>query len=205
MATATWAWAGHASAFLSSPSTEILEQLRDHYVQVSHEAPTPSHMTAWRESMRALESALRGLLTSKPASRDWYLVLEYELPREGGRRPDLVILADGSILVVEFKGFPTPTPAAVDQVADYARDLADYHEGSHNNPVGALLCLTSSTEQPTTIKDATVVSGKDLGDGILMALASLPPRHSSRPRRVARRGLCTATLLGDRCAHHLRT
>jgi len=110
-----------------------------------------------------------------PSSRDWFIVLEYELPREGGRRPDLVVLASGRIIVVEFKGFPSPTPAAVDQVADYARDLADYHEASHDHPVGAVLCLASSDEQPTVIKDVTVVSGQDLADGILMTLASLPP------------------------------
>jgi len=173
MATATWAWTGHANALLNTPTAEMLERLKEHYAQISHEEPTPSHVTAWRDSLHVLDGAIRELLIARPESRDWYFILEYELPREGGRRPDLVILADGSILVIEFKGFPTPTPAAVDQVADYARDLADYHEGSHNNPVGALLCLTSSSDQPTTIKDATVVSGRDLADGILMALAPL--------------------------------
>jgi len=102
------------------------------------------------------------------------LVFEYELPRERGRRPDLIVIADGSIVVVEFKGYPDPSPASVDQACDYARDLADYHEASHNHPVAAVLCLVSGSSAPTIIKDATVVAGQDLATGIGMSLAALP-------------------------------
>ena len=109
-------------------------------------------------------------------------MFEYELPRERGRRPDLVVIAGGSIVVVEFKGYPDPSPAAVDQAADYARDLADYHEASHDHPVAAVLCLTSGSAPPTTIKDATVVSGQDLATGIGMSLAALPKTAPSMRR-----------------------
>ena len=169
-----WGWAGSATRFLVSEPAKVLDSLRDHYRRLNSEEPVASHVTAWRDSISCVREALRETAVTNPASRDWHLVFEYELPRERGRRPDLVVIAGGSIVVVEFKGYPDPSPAAVDQAADYARDLADYHEASHNHPVAAVLCLTSSSAAPTTIKDATVVSGRDLATGIGMTLASLP-------------------------------
>jgi DUF2075 family protein len=141
---------------------------------LNSEEPSNSHITAWRNSIKCVREAFRQTVLADPAARDWHLVFEYELPRERGRRPDLVVLAGGSIVVVEFKGYPDPSPAAVDQASDYARDLADYHEASHNHPVAAVLCLVSGSFAPTTIKDATVVSGRDLATGISMSLAALP-------------------------------
>jgi hypothetical protein len=168
-----WGWAGSSTRFLVSEPAKVLDSLRDHYRRLNSEEPVASHLTAWRDSINCVREALRETAVTNPASRDWHLVFEYELPRERGRRPDLVVIVEGSIVVVEFKGYPDPSPAAVDQAADYARDLADYHEASHNHPVAAVLCLTSGSSAPTTIKDATVVSGSDLATGIGMSLASL--------------------------------
>tara|TARA_B100001971_G_C18079544_1_gene477522 strand:+ start:72 stop:395 length:324 start_codon:yes stop_codon:yes gene_type:complete len=39
------------------------------------------------------------------------------------RRPDFVILAEGSFVVPELKGETTPSQAYIDQVASYASDL----------------------------------------------------------------------------------
>ncbi len=169
-----WGWAGSATRFLVCEPSAIVTALSDHYRRLNSEEPVSSHITAWRDSINCVRGALRAIAVTTPASRDWHLVFEYELPRERGRRPDLVVIADGSIAVVEFKGYPDPSPAAVDQAADYARDLADYHEASHDHPVAALLCLISGVAAPTTIKDVTVVSGPDLSTGIGMSLARLP-------------------------------
>ncbi|MDR3685653.1 MAG: DUF2075 domain-containing protein [Coriobacteriia bacterium] len=169
-----WGWAGTATRFLACDPAAILDRLRDHYRRLNLEEPTRSHDVAWRDSIQCVGEALRIVAVENPASRDWHLVFEYELSRERGRRPDLVVLAGGSIVVVEFKGYPNPSPAAIDQASDYARDLADYHEASHNHPVFATLCLTSGNAAPTRIKDVAVVSGRDLATGIGMCLAPLP-------------------------------
>jgi hypothetical protein len=168
-----WGWAGSATRFLVSEPADILAKLRDHYRRLNSEEPTSSHDVAWRNSIRCVRDALRQMALTNPASRDWHLVFEYELPRERGRRPDLVLIAGGSIVVVEFKGYPDPSPAAIDQAADYARDLADYHEASHGHPVAAALCLVSGAAAPAMIKDVTVASGRDLATAIEMCLASV--------------------------------
>ena len=54
---------------------------------------------------------------------DWSIVLEYELPRERGRRPDAVVLTPGTAIVLEFKGASAPLRADLDQVRAYAREL----------------------------------------------------------------------------------
>ena len=177
-----WGWAGTATRFLVCDPVDILEKLRDHYRRLNLDEPARSHDVAWRDSIQCVREALRETAVTNPASRDWYLVFEYELPRERGRRPDLVVIAGGSIVVVEFKGYPNPSPAAVDQAGDYARDLADYHEMSHDHPVAAALCLTSGGAHPTIIKDVTVVSGRDLATGIGMCLAPLPITRAINPQ-----------------------
>lgn len=176
--TAAWGWNGSTTEFLTANASDILDSLAAHYRNLNHEEPTPSHTLAWRDSLRVTRDALQELSISLPGSRSWHLIFEYELPRERGRRPDLVVIAGGTIVVIEFKGYPDPAPAHVDQAAGYARDLADYHAGSHNHPVMALLCLVSGRLEPTTIRDTIVVSGTDLSTGVQMAVGIAAPTPS---------------------------
>jgi hypothetical protein len=46
-----------------------------------------------------------------------------ELPRERGRRPDVVMLAADTIVVLEFKDHHSALRPHIDQVASYARHL----------------------------------------------------------------------------------
>ena len=63
------------------------------------------------------------------------------MPLEGGRRPDVVVLAGEAVLVIEFKTHPLPTTADVDQVLGYARDLTDYHAACRDRRVVPMLLL----------------------------------------------------------------
>ena len=140
--------------FLVSEPARVLESLSDHYRRVNSEEPVASHVTAWRESINCVREALRETAVTNPASRDWHLVFEYELPRERGRRPDLVVIAGGSIVVVEFKGYPDPSPAAVDRAA-ITRATWPTITRRPTTTRCCVLCLTSGAAAPTTIKDAT--------------------------------------------------
>ena len=74
-------------------------------------------------------------------------ILEYRLPLEE-RRPDVVLLADGAVLVLELKGKGAPTQAGLDQVAAYARDLRAYHAACQERPVSAVLVPTRGSKIP---------------------------------------------------------
>jgi hypothetical protein len=64
-----------------------------------------SQQAAWEHSFDLLQTELKKLIQSKPNARNFSIIFEYELPRERGRRPDVVILGTSTILVLEFKDF----------------------------------------------------------------------------------------------------
>jgi hypothetical protein len=89
-----------------------------------------------------MATAFRSCVEADPSvADDWSVVFEFELPLEGGRRPDVVVLAGEAVLVIEFKTHALPTTADVDQVLGYARDLTDYHAGCRDRRVLPMLLL----------------------------------------------------------------
>jgi hypothetical protein len=95
------------------------------------QSPSSSQVEAWRDEIRVMRSTLRDVAIAAPHAVAWNLVFEYELPLEGGRRPDVVLFAGQTMIVMEFKGDPRLDPAFCDQVLAYSRDLNEYHAASH--------------------------------------------------------------------------
>lgn len=153
-----WGWAGSVSAFLSLDEGRWLESLSDHHVGLRGQHPSGSQLHAWKDESAVMRASLRDVCVAEPAATAWGLAFEYELPLENGRRPDVVVLAGASIVVLEFKEDVAPTPAAVDQAAAYARDLAEYHEQSHDRSVSPVVVLTRAAF-------AYEVDGMDVVDG----------------------------------------
>jgi hypothetical protein len=104
-----------------------------------------------------LRKSFRDICVPNSDAQNWALVFEYELPLEGGRRPDVVVLTGDSIVVLEFKQNPVVTQAVVDQVEAYARDLAEYHSASHGFEVTSVVVVPSinrtSQRGSTAIRD----------------------------------------------------
>ena len=91
---------------------------------------------AWREEI----SLLKDILT--PYIGRGHIYFEYTIPRMG-RRIDVVLLLDGVVLILEFKAFNEQyTKADIAQVWDYALDLKNFHEQSHNRPIVPILVAT---------------------------------------------------------------
>jgi hypothetical protein len=91
---------------------------------------------AWSEEIEILRPILR--------ARDGEILFEYSIPRMG-RRIDVVILLKHVIFVVEFKiGEKEFTSQALDQVYDYALDLKNFHEPSHEQLIAPILVATKS-------------------------------------------------------------
>ena len=81
-----------------------------------------------------------------PSSAGFGLVLEFELHRGGGRRPDLIILENGTVLVVEFKNRVEPEASDFDQVRGYVRDLEEYHAGCRDRQLVPVLVPIGSSQ-----------------------------------------------------------
>ena len=132
-----------------------------------------SQLAAWRKDVPWLQRELSAYLARRPEAADDWTVLEYELPREF-RRPDVIVLKNGCVVVLELKGYLHPTQAALDQVAAYARDLRAYHAYCRNRQVVPILVTRGSGKHPETRDDVLVIGPEGLGD-LLGTLASADP------------------------------
>lgn len=70
------------------------------------------------------------------------IYFEYSIPRMG-KRIDVVLVIESVIFVLEFKvGEDEFHPYSIDQVFDYALDLKNFHETSHNLTIAPILIAT---------------------------------------------------------------
>jgi len=122
--------------------------------------PSRSQIEAWLEEIDVLKQAFRDLAISKSTCLDWSVILEFELPLEGGRRPDVIVLGPGRIFVLEFKQDPVLQRSSLDQVAAYARDLAEYHSKTHGIDVLPIL-IPTRTHDKAEIRDVVQVLSPD--------------------------------------------
>lgn len=89
---------------------------------------------AWTEEIHILQSALQGF--------EGALYFEYSIPRMG-KRVDVICIIGAVIFVLEFKvGETAYTAAALDQVMDYALDLKNFHQTSHDHVIAPILIAT---------------------------------------------------------------
>jgi hypothetical protein len=99
---------------------------------------------AWQTQLDVVGQMVAGITERLPAARDWWLLFEYEIPRRE-RRPDLILLADDLVFVIEFKVGGTAFTAADEwQTYSYALDLRDFHAESKDRTILPLLVATDA-------------------------------------------------------------
>ncbi|MBN1631556.1 MAG: DUF2075 domain-containing protein, partial [Thermoleophilia bacterium] len=170
-------WHGTVADFLALDQAALLASLAARHLRVMGAPPSGEQIAAWRGEYEILGVTLREIAASVPRAGKWAVIFEYELPRERGRRPDVVILTGSQVVVLEFKETAAVQHAHVDQVAAYARDLRHYHAASHDKLVDPVLVLTGATEARRTAGDVTVVNPRGLGT----VIAELERRAPAEP------------------------
>lgn len=156
-----YGWAGTVATFLATPRDVWLDSLERHLERLLHHRAAATQHAAWVASHDVLTSAFRELIAVEHTALEWGVACEYELPLEGGRRPDVVVLAGGSVVVLEFKSTMTMLAADADQARAYARDLADYHKASHDRPADAIIVLPNGPGWAIELDDGTIGTGPD--------------------------------------------
>ena len=131
------------------------ERLKKHINECMGEAAGYSQRKAWFDSFNILRDQLKDF----PVADNDKIIFEYELPRERGRRPDVLILSGDNLLVLEFKGYSNENTAQIDQTKHYTRDLANYHEKSQNLNIVPFLVLASASNINKVVDNVNVVSG----------------------------------------------
>jgi hypothetical protein len=120
------------SEFLDESESEIIGQLTIKNGK-SRFPLAYEQIDAWKWQLPILQDGLRAIILSRPASSKWSVLLEYPIPLLG-YRIDCVLLCGTVVLVIEFKT-GEDNSGGIRQVEDYALNLSNFHEGSHQ------LCL----------------------------------------------------------------
>ena len=158
----THAWASTIEEFLNTPKHKIEQSLHAHLLGLLGTNPSGSQIDAWSEEIDILRVAFRDLVIAETNALKWSLIMEYELPLEGGRRPDVVVLGFDTIFVMEFKQGKSINQAAIDQVAAYARDLSEYHSKSHGVSVIPILVPTKISNVHEKRAEINIISPSSL-------------------------------------------
>lgn len=97
---------------------------------------------AWISQTILLQKYLTGL--------NGQIYFEFSIPRMG-KRIDVVLIIGATIFVVEFKiGAKEFLSSDIDQVVDYALDLSNFHEGSHEAFIVPILVSTEVKQSVLT-------------------------------------------------------
>jgi hypothetical protein len=138
--------------FVRSSPSEVVGLLQRAYAADGFLSQYTRQTKAWARVIPELQQSLLTLLTDRPATSGWHVLLEYPLYRLR-RRIDLVILAGDLILVVECKvGAETFGAEHARQVEEYALDLRDFHAHSRGRVIVPILWSTDvQSSTPTLI------------------------------------------------------
>ena len=164
--------------FLEGTAYSILGTLCDRY----HGNALTTTRDAWYGEILIMKKVL-----SQLADKAGRIVFEYDIPRLG-KRIDVVLLYKGIVFCLEFKvGETHVLEPDVDQVLDYALDLKNFHQASHDRVIVPILIATnynkktSSTVQMSVYDDQVVdplVTGESGLYDLIMAVANRFPNES---------------------------
>ena len=111
---------------------------------------------AWDDSFEQLKKIL---VKIEEIKKNFNIIFEYELPYEGGRRIDVIILSNEKVFILEFKMKKNFLVEDIDQTVAYFRDIQEYHFESRNKKIIPILVLTKSeNKKPRRKKSITICS-----------------------------------------------
>lgn len=122
------------SGYIADSESLILGELAS-----KHEfALEEQQRNAWLHQIRDTKNWLSAV--------DGHIAFEFSIPRMG-KRIDCVVISGAVIFAIEFKvGATAFERHAIDQVMDYALDLKNFHEQSHQRTVVPMLVCTAAED-----------------------------------------------------------
>jgi Uncharacterized conserved protein (DUF2075) len=161
--------------FLEENPDKILGQLTNNHHFSTLEQ---TQVQAWLDQIENLKNQLS-------IERTGQIFFEFFIPRMG-KRVDVVLLINDVVFVLEYKtGAKKHDRYAIDQALDYALDLKNFHEGSHDRYIVPILISTQAEKQNNVInwyEDKVAVpllcNSLDLDSVISLVLENLKPQIS---------------------------
>jgi len=165
---AGFGWESAFPEFRDASPKRVRESLTAFLQDVS-----PEQQRAWTDSIPPLQREVEEVLLRDGLAEHYSAILEYELPMES-RRPDVILLVGGGVLVVELKGKLEHTQADLDQVAAYVRDLRCYHRECAGRTVLPVLVPTRARGYKGLV-GGVHVSGPDALDELVQTFTQEVP------------------------------
>ena len=138
-ATSSAYYSADLSDFFNSTTDRVIGELTTN----SEYAVEPAQRDAWLTQIDILREALSNATGT--------LFLEFNVPRIGSRI-DAVLISEAVIFVIEFKVGETDYKRDhLNQVWDYALDLKNFHQASHNAPIIPILVATNAKYSDTVL------------------------------------------------------
>jgi len=138
-------WSGTVQQFMNTEQSQFLHALE-------HSVPdaSDSQLRAWIDTYQSLVVLFREL-----PELNAHLLFEYQLLRGGGRRPDILILINDQLLVIECKSYNQISDGECIQTSLYVRDLEHYHSAIQLKKikVSGILLLTNDVRDKLIINE----------------------------------------------------
>ena len=172
--------------FTLADDAQLLGELTDTVASTGIQSTRTTQIETWKIQIALLKRCIYDLIDRHVAAKGWHLILEYELPRRQ-KRPDVILLAEDVILVIEFKVGATSHDASSRwQVEDYCLNLRDFHGGSRERAIVPVLCSTAApsvmNSSPTSnshVARIRLTNADDLASVLLSAYSAMHVPNSS--------------------------
>lgn len=180
---ARFGWTSDFPTFRDTSARVVRGKLRDFIGDAS-----PQQISAWDDAIPKLQTEVREVLEAYPDACSYTAILEYELPLDS-RRPDVILLVNGAIVVLELKGKLSPSQADLDQAAAYARDLRCYHRACDGREVHGVVVPTLARGSHG-VRSGVHIVGPDRLDALVQELQRPWPPALEPERFLAADAYC---------------
>ncbi len=153
--------------FIAIDKSSWKEEMRSAFAEETELPLEQSQIRAWADCFDVLQNELCGDLTG------FNIVFEYVLPYESGRRPDVLLVSNEVVIILEFKGKSEVYEEDLDQTADYGRDIREYHYKSRDKIIVPMLVLTKASGINYVDKDVRICSADHLMENINNVIADV--------------------------------
>lgn len=149
-------YAAKLNEFMSVSKSEWKDEMRSAFKEEVDLPLEQSQISAWDDCFDVLRRELDNCYS------DFNIVFEYVLPYENGRRPDVLLVAEETVIILEFKRKSVVLVEDLDQTADYGRDIREYHFESRNRKIVPMLVLTRGNGIDYVDKGVHICSSENL-------------------------------------------
>lgn len=162
-----YCYADSIENFLGIEKAAWEEKMKSAFEEVIDLPLGKSQIGAWADCYDVLQKELVGDLSG------FSIVFEYVLPYENGRRPDVLLVSNEAVIILEFKRKSVVHVEDLDQAADYGRDIREYHFESRDKTVVPMLVLTWAHNISYIDKDVRICSSDKLMENLNAVISSI--------------------------------